>query len=298
MPSRTSKARLLGLAAGVAVLPGLVLVTAGSASAAPGSPNGARPVPVPASVKATGLDKAASLAPALKGAKGTVTVSVGLSQQPVGATVTEDSLRTGGLPARAAQQSQTTAVKAQQDQVIGQARGLGAKAVGRASKAANVVAMSIPASKLTALTKIPGVVSVKPVSRYQTQADPGGSGSLAQAAQYLQATGAYAQGYDGTGVSVAVLDSGIDFTHEYLGGPGTVAAYESCYAGRDAAVTGACAALFGPTSSARPGRTPPRSRTRTRSTSRATAPTSPTSSAAAAPTAPTRASPRASTSTR
>ena len=247
MPSRTPKARLLGLAAGVVALPGLVLVTAGGASAAPGSLTGARPVPVPAEYKAAGLDKAGSLAPALRGAKGTVTVSVALSTKPVAATVTEDSLRTGALPTKATQQSRTSAVKTQQNQVIGKARQLGAKALGRASKAANVVALSIPATQLPALSRIPGVVSVKPVGKYETQADPGGSGSLAQAAEYLQATGAYAQGYDGTGVSVAVLDSGIDFTHEYLGGPGTVAAYEACYAGRDATVTGECAALFGPT---------------------------------------------------
>ena len=67
MPSRTTKVRLLGLAFGAAALPGLVLVTAGNAIAAPGSPSGARPTPVPASLKT--VDKAGSLAPALRGAK-------------------------------------------------------------------------------------------------------------------------------------------------------------------------------------------------------------------------------------
>lgn len=247
MPSRTRKARLLGLAAGVAALPGLVLTTAGSAAAAPASPTGAQPVPVPASVKAAGFDKAGSLAPALRNAKGTVTVSVALSEKPVGASVSEDALITGSMPSKASQQAQTAAVKAQQDRVIGQARGLGAKAVGRANRAVNVVAMSVAASKLTALAKIPGVVSVKPVGRYETRQDPGGSGSLAQAADYIQATPVRNQGFDGSGIRVAVIDSGIDYTHEYLGGPGTVAAYETCYAQRDAAPTGECAALFGPT---------------------------------------------------
>lgn len=58
MPARTTKARLLGLAAGVAALPGPVLTTAGSAAAAPGSPTGARPAPIPDPVKAAGLDRA------------------------------------------------------------------------------------------------------------------------------------------------------------------------------------------------------------------------------------------------
>ena len=257
MPARTRKARLLGLAAGVAALPGLVLTTAGSAAAAPGSPTGARPVPVPDSVKAAGIDKAGSLAPALRNAKGTVTVSVALSEKPVGASVSEDALVTGSMPSKTSQQAQTATVKAQQDRVIGEARGLGAKALGRASRAANVVAMSVAASKLTALAKIPGVVSVKPVGRYETRQDPGGSGSLAQAADYIEATAVRNQGYDGTGVRVAVLDSGVDYTHEYLGGPGTVEAYNTCYYGNaagdpdqqayNAAPTGACAALFGPT---------------------------------------------------
>ena len=60
--------------------------------------------------------------------------------------------------------------------------------------------------------------------------DPGGSGSLAQAADYLQVNPVREQGFDGTGVKVAVLDTGVDFTHEYLGGPGTVAAYNACFA--------------------------------------------------------------------
>jgi minor extracellular serine protease Vpr len=244
MPSRTTKVRLLGLAFGAAALPGLVLVTAGNTAAAPGSLSGARPTPVPAALKT--VDKAGSLAPALRGAKGTVTVSVALSEKPIGATVAQDSLRTGGMPTKASQQARTNAVKAQQDRMIGQARALGAKALGRASRAANAVALSIPASKLTDLTRISGVVSVKPVAKYEVQQDPGGSGSLAQAAEYLQVNPVREQGFDGTGVKVAVLDSGVDYTHEYLGGPGTVEAYDTCFAQNAVAPTGICADFFGP----------------------------------------------------
>ena len=244
MPSRRKKARLLGLAFGAAALPGLVLLTAGNVGAAPGSASGARPTPVPASLKT--VDKVGSLAPSLRGAKGTVTVSVALSEKPIGATVAQDSLRTGGMPTRASQQARTNAVEAQQEQVIGKARTLGAKALGRASRAANAVALSLPASELTDLTKITGVVSVKPVAKYEVQQDPGGSGSLAQAAEYLQVNPVREQGFDGTGVKVAVLDSGVDYTHEYLGGPGTVEAYQTCFAQNAVAPTGICADFFGP----------------------------------------------------
>src|SRR6185369_16805185 len=70
MPSRTTKARLLGLALGAAALPGLVLVTASHATATPGSTSGARPTPVPAALAT--VDKAGSLAPSLRDATGTV----------------------------------------------------------------------------------------------------------------------------------------------------------------------------------------------------------------------------------
>ncbi|MEJ1964187.1 MAG: hypothetical protein WDO56_22635 [Gammaproteobacteria bacterium] len=38
-----------------------------------------------------------------------------------------------------------------------------------------------------------------------------------------------AAGITGKGVKIAVLDSGIDYTHRNLGGRGTVAAYEAAY---------------------------------------------------------------------
>jgi len=210
-----------------------------------------RPVPIPEALKAEGLAKG-SLAPSLRKAVGTVTVSVAMSEKPIAATVPSGATSRKSLPSRSRQRSQTSDVVAQQDRMIRLARTLGARSVGRATKAANVVAMTIPAKNLADLAKLPGVVSVKPVARYETHADPDGSGSLAQAADYVRATQVRRAGFDGTGVKVAILDSGIDYTHEYLGGPGTQAAYTRCYAGASGkaynlAPVGACADLFGAT---------------------------------------------------
>src|SRR5207253_9542009 len=38
-----------------------------------------------------------------------------------------------------------------------------------------------------------------------------------------------AKGFTGKGVRVAVLDSGVDYTHKELGGPGTLDAYLAAY---------------------------------------------------------------------
>ncbi len=47
---------------------------------------------------------------------------------------------------------------------------------------------------------------------------------------YVGAAAVQAAGVTGKGVRVAVLDSGVDYTHRNLGGPGTVAAYQKAIA--------------------------------------------------------------------
>ncbi len=240
--------RTLGLALGLAAVPALIVTTGGSAAA-----DGARgaPVEVPDWIRAESDADQAPVAPSLRSARGTITVSVSLSTKPLGETVLSGAIVDRTLPSRTRQHSQTDAVEAQQVRVVREAGKLGARKLGGATKAVNVVVLSLPAANVAALSKLRGVVSVKPMATYELHADPGGSGSLAQAADYVQATQVRAAGYDGTGVRVAVLDSGIDYTHANLGGPGTVEAYQNCYSGPggtayDAAPHGSCADLFGP----------------------------------------------------
>ncbi len=247
MRPSTPLARAFGIAVGLAALPGLLMASAGPAAA-----DDLGALRLPDRVKAESrVGGGAVVAPALREAKGTVTVSVAMSEKPIAETVPADALPNKTLPSRAQQRARTAAVGAQQDSVVRQARKLGAHDLGRATKAANAVAMTIPAKNLSRLAALDGVVSVKPVARYEMHQDPGGSGSLAQAADYLKVNAARNAGYDGTGVRVAVLDSGIDYTHAYLGGPGTQAAYAQCYEGASGtaykvAPVGPCAGLFGP----------------------------------------------------
>ena len=98
---------------------------------------------------------------------------------------------------------------------------VGGRELARVQVAHNAIAVRIDASQLSQLAALPGVAMVRPVLDYQM--------TLSETVPYVGGTAVHASGRDGTGVTVAVLDSGIDYTHRNLGGPGTAAAYAAAY---------------------------------------------------------------------
>jgi minor extracellular serine protease Vpr len=108
-------------------------------------------------------------------------------------------------------------VAAQQKGFSDQTKSLGGKELGRVSVAHNAVALRIDASRLQQLAGMSGVVKVRPVVHYEL--------ALAETVPYVGGAAVQSSGFDGTGVTVAVVDSGIDYTHLNLGGAGTAAAY-------------------------------------------------------------------------
>lgn len=76
----------------------------------------------------------------------------------------------------------------------------------------NAVFMEVDASQVAALAADPDVLSVHRVRDYQLD--------LSETVPYIGASAVQAAGFDGSGVSVAVLDSGVDYTHAALGGSG------------------------------------------------------------------------------
>lgn len=71
---------------------------------------------------------------------------------------------------------------------------------------------------LAALRKLPGVKAVHPLGTFTY--DRGASVPLTGSPQVVAQSG-----FDGRGVRIAVIDSGLDYTHRDFGGPGTVEAY-------------------------------------------------------------------------
>ena len=147
---------------------------------------------------------------------GATEVVVQLSKPGLAAAVKAAGTLDGG-----AQQAHLEGVEAQQDAFGAQLGSLGGRELGRVAKSLNAVVVSVDASRVADLRALPDVTSVRPLGRYQLD--------LRETVPYIGAADLQDLGVDGTGVDVAVLDSGIDYTHENLGGAGTLAAYEAAY---------------------------------------------------------------------
>src|SRR5688572_1328837 len=93
------------------------------------------------------------------------------------------------------------------------------KEIGRVRHVLNAVFLEVDRDMLPMLAKDPAVVRIAEVADYEID--------LADTVPYIGGTVLHAQGFDGTGVRVAVIDSGIDYLHANLGGSGDPAEFEA-----------------------------------------------------------------------
>lgn len=168
-------------------------------------------------------------------ATGAVDVWVTLDDAPVAAaaaqlaaaastnerTLSLKTLREAPQATREALASHRKTLLSHQDALQSRLAAVGAKELGRVTMAHNAIAVTVDASKLKEIAAMPGVAKVRRVNHYEM--------SLSETVPYIGAAAAQQAGADGTGVRVAVLDSGIDYTHRNLGGEGTKEAYEKAY---------------------------------------------------------------------
>jgi subtilisin family serine protease len=161
------------------------------------------------------------LAPGLSGAHGEVEIVVQLDDPALASMHPANAKGTRSWLSHSQQSQHLALLKGKHDTLAATARSLGGVELGRLSKALNAVILRIDASHLPALAALPNVVSIRPVINYQLDD--------AETIPYIGASAVRAAGIDGTGVRAAVIDTGIDYTHKDLGGPGTMAAYIEAY---------------------------------------------------------------------
>lgn len=118
------------------------------------------------------------------------------------------------------EQAYCRALKGRQEALAERLAAQGARVVARYQVAFNGLCVEAPPSLLPQLTRLPGIISasrVQPVRRTNLNTVP-----------FIGAPTVWSQlNARGKGVRVAVIDSGIDYTHRDFDGPGTAAAYQS-----------------------------------------------------------------------
>lgn len=160
--------------------------------------------------------KGAVLAPSLVGATGRSQIVLRLSAGPA-----------SSVPEGGQQFAQGATVEAQQDRVIGRllAADPTATVLARLKVALNAVVADVDAAKLAAIARDAEVIRISAVVNYEMEVQP-----PMETVPYIGATPIVQTGAGRGGhVKVAVLDSGIDYTHAAFGGAGTAAAYTAAY---------------------------------------------------------------------
>ena len=160
--------------------------------------------------------------------KGTVQVAVKLQDPPLVVAVGVNAKQLGIAMSDNQQRAYLAAIKQKQDAVMSQISAMGGTELGRVSKGHNALIVSIDSSHIADIHGVEGVVAVRPLADYTISAT--GDPTLAITNAYIGATSVQNGGVTGAGVRVAMLDTGIDYTHYNLGGSGNVADYTAAKA--------------------------------------------------------------------
>jgi minor extracellular serine protease Vpr len=131
-----------------------------------------------------------------------------------------DQVKAGGAQSKAAEVNTADAARASQSAAISQAKSMGGDVVFRYDVLVNGFSAQLSQQAASALAARSDVASVQPVSVVHKENET--SVPFIGAPEVWHDFGARGQG-----MNVAVVDTGVDYTHANFGGPGTVSAYES-----------------------------------------------------------------------
>lgn len=158
---------------------------------------------------------------------GPVEVFVRLKEAPLAAVLGANAKRAGTRLTPAQQRSYLQTLTQKQNLVAAQIQGFGGQILARVNKVHNALAVRIDAARLNQVAALADVAEIRSVIDYQL--------ALSTGLPYIGAAALQNMSLDGTGMTIAVLDSGIDYTHTNFGGPGSVSAYLAAHGGTPAA---------------------------------------------------------------
>lgn len=122
-------------------------------------------------------------------------------------------------PSANARRAQAQRVEQQQDQLRAELRRLGVDERSSMQVGANGLRVRAPAQDMAALSELPGVVSVAPVTLHEQANET--------SVPWINAPDAWeALGFTGEDIIISIIDTGIDYTHASFEGSGDVADYE------------------------------------------------------------------------
>ncbi|MEP7061814.1 MAG: S8 family serine peptidase [Betaproteobacteria bacterium] len=144
-------------------------------------------------------------------------VIVRLKDKPLIAMLGDNARRTGIKWTGAQQRAYLAQLKSKQDALMQQIAAKGGSELARVGKGHNALVVNVETRKLAEIAALPGVDKLRAVVHYRMD--------LSETVPYVGATALQQAGTTGAGRVVAVLDSGIDYTHRNLGGSGLVSDY-------------------------------------------------------------------------
>jgi len=116
-------------------------------------------------------------------------------------------------------------LRRQQESLVPAIEAMGGSVQGTYQHAINGIKVRATADKILSMSTLPGVVAIKPVMIHNLD--------NAVSVPFIGAPavwGTASAGFRGEGIKVAIVDTGIDYTHSNFGGPGTVGAWNSACA--------------------------------------------------------------------
>jgi subtilisin family serine protease len=155
---------------------------------------------------------------------------LGLSRAPVtvvvqlaGDSVAEQQSNAGRKLDRDEKDRIKGQLKSQQDGLRGSIEGLGGTIIANYQAAYNGIKVRIAGDRARELAALPGVVAVRPLQLMKPL--------NVRSVPFIGTPAVWQSlGLHGEGVKIAIIDTGIDYTHANFGGPGTAAAYTAAHA--------------------------------------------------------------------